>query len=500
MADVLAGIAAGEMVTAVEQLEALKGAPDNNEIVLRAKVAADTESEIASLLKRLLADPSALMTERLEQQGQKEEVSEEVESLESSREMVERMLDNVRMFQNEQREAIELSNSLAELPVENFTAEDEKILGEVIDTEEKWARYFQEAATDLSKLPPQDHSLAGLSKEFLEIYSELAKASEALKAKKIELAVPAEQGGLELAESIETNLEKWLMETPDHEQWKMEDAEQDFDMPLAELPDELEDLIGDLKDQEEDMAEDIEDATSGWMDSLDKGAGWGAQDGPISNMSAKGSTGNRLPNIQEIGGRSGEGRTGKSGGQFVEETASGKGGRKTPTRLTPDPFEAGSVEDTSAEAPTGSTGGGKLSGQGQEGLQGPIPPAIQSKLKRVASLQQQLIDRAKRIDHTLQRYRYPRGKLPSTIEIMEEIEQNLVAGELSTFGRKQRIVLDNLREVKTLVTRQKELIRDTGRALPKKLLEEIAAARKESVPEQYKEMVRGYFKALSAAE
>ena len=68
------------------------------------------------------------------------------------------------------------------------------------------------------------------------------------------------------------------------------------------------------------------------MDSLDKGAGWGAADGPISNMSARGVTGNTLPNNMEISGRSGEGRSGRSSGQMVEATAEGKGGRKTPSR------------------------------------------------------------------------------------------------------------------------------------------------------------------------
>ena len=38
--------------------------------------------------------------------------------------------------------------------------------------------------------------------------------------------------------------------------------------------------------------------------------------------SAKGVTGNQLPNNNEMGGRAGEGRTGKSQGEMVEDTAS----------------------------------------------------------------------------------------------------------------------------------------------------------------------------------
>ena len=117
-----------------------------------------------------------------------------------------------------------------------------------------------------------------------------------------------------------------------------------------------------------------DDPSSTFMDSADKGAGWGADDGPISNMSAKGVTGNQLPNNMEIGGRSGEGRNGKSDGQMVGNTAVGKGGNETPTRMTATPFENGSVNDTSKDTRGGATGGGKLAGFGQEGLRGTPPP------------------------------------------------------------------------------------------------------------------------------
>ena len=138
---------------------------------------------------------------------------------------------------------------------------------------------------------------------------------------------------------------------------------------MAELPGELEDLVGELMEEEEDLFDEMEDAGSSWADSLDKGAGWDAADGPISNMSAKGVTGNRLPNTSEIGGRSGEGRQGKASGEFVGDTAVRKGGRKTPSRLAPDPFVKGQVKDISKDPVGGATGGGKESGVGGEGLE-----------------------------------------------------------------------------------------------------------------------------------
>jgi hypothetical protein len=233
------------------------------------------------------------------------------------------------------------------------------------------------------------------------------------------------------------------------------------------------------------------------MDSLDKGAGWTAADGPISNMSAKGVTGNTMPNQQEIGGRSGEGRTGKSTGQFVEETATGKGGRKTPTRLTEDPYEAGQVDDKSGEPATGATGGGKMSGWGQEGLQGPPPPPVQQKLKRMANQQKELIDKARRLDYGLKKYRYPRGDLPKTIEMMEELQGHLEEGEISTYMTKHGVVLTNLREVKELVDKRKQVWRDRSRLLPEEIREEISSSADEEIPEEYREMVNRYYRALA---
>src|SRR5690606_7048439 len=126
-----------------------------------------------------------------------------------------------------------------------------------------------------------------------------------------------------------------------------------------------------------------EDTNANWTDALDKGAGWDAVDGPIANMTAKGVTGNQLPNDNEMGGRSGEGRSGKSQGEFVEETASGKGGRNTPTRLDPTAFQQGQIKDTSTDPVGGATGGGKISGQGGEGLEGPVPNQRDLDLQRL---------------------------------------------------------------------------------------------------------------------
>ncbi len=497
MAEALVRIAAGPVAEAVDLLKELRAVQELERIQPNTDPADRKMIEIIAFLEDLLENPRALLAKLAREQDGDEGLSERLDEMVTGKELAEKLLKSLKDFREDQKRIIEMTNQLGEKPVDDFTDEDEKKLKEIVDAQKEWTEFFQEAATDLSKLPPQDHSLSTQAKEFLEVYSEVQQAAEDAERKQIELAVPHEQAGLELAESIETNIEKWLMEDKDNLLWSMEEPLDDVETPMVELPDELQDLIGDLVEQEEDMLEEFDDITSGWMDSLDIGAGWDAQDGPISNMSAKGVTGNRLPNTSEIGGRSGEGRTGKSSGQFVEQDATGKGGRQTPSRLTADPFEAGWVNDTSGEAPTGATGGGKVSGQGAEGFQGPIPPALKQELNRMVVRQQDLIDKARRIDYGLQKYRAPRGRLPEAIELMEAQKAGLEQGDLANFGSYQRVVLSNLREVKELTEKQKQIVRDRSALLPKELREEISSGLEDEVPEQYREMVRNYFRALS---
>ncbi len=498
LTDALSRIAADHVSKAVALLKALRAA-EADAAPAAAQAAAEKETQVLALLQKLLEDPAGALADATKEEGAAEEVEKPMDDLAEGTATAEKLLRALKDFGDQQREVIEMTNQLAQKQVDDFTDEDKQKLADLLDTEKQWAKFFQESATDLSKLPPQDFSLATQAKELLEVYSEVQKAIEAGEQKTIELAVPHEQAGLELADSIETNIEKWLMETKDNQLWTMEDPTEDVEVPMSELPDELQDLIGDLVESEDDMNDDIEDMTSGWMDSLDIGAGWDTTDGPISDMSAKGITGNRMPNSNEVGGRSGEGRTGKSSGEFVEQDATGKGGRQTPTRLTADPYEAGSVNDTSGQAPSGATGGGKVSGQGAEGLQGPVPPPLQQKLQRVAMKQQELIDHAKRLDFGLEKYRAPRGRLPETIELMEKQQAALKSGDVANFVRQQRIVLSNLREVKELADKQKQVVRDRSALLPKNVREEISSSQSETVPDQYREMVRNYFRALSEA-
>jgi len=495
MIQVLAGMADGEMEDAWRKADALRKTGGGDATRNAAGELMAVQKTIIEKLKALLGAEEDALASLLA--AKKEEIGGETVDRDAARKLAEELLQKIAEYKEEQKKTFEATRALEKKPVEDFTEADLAAIKEAQQTEAKWAKYFEEKVTDFSKLPPQDFADSAVAKELFEIWCEVKLAEDAFTRKTVEMAVPHEQSGLELAESLETNLEKWLMDVKDFQKWNMEEPTQDYDVPIVDLPDELEDLIGELLDSEESMTEDLEDVTSGWMDSIDKGAGWGTMDGPISNMSAQGKTGNLLPNQQEIGGRSGEGRSGKSSGQFVEETATGKGGRDTPTRLTPDPFEEGRVQDTSTDPVSGSTGGGRASGDGQEGLRGPAPPQVAEQLVRLAQKQAEIVNKAESLDHGLKVYRYPRGGLPQAIGEMRQTEEDMKAGRLRDYSRTQKVVLGNLREVKDAVERQKSVNRDTGSALPKQMRTEIVNSLSEKAPEKYKDMLGDYYKALT---
>ena len=409
--------------------------------------------------------------------------------------------DALKKFLKAQRKVVEASQELAKKPVEDFTDADKQKLKELAAAEDKWSRFLTEKYNELAKLPDQDFSNGSMLQELIEVVTEIKMAKDALTKKSVEIAVPLEQLGAEMAEEMTTNIEKWLPDTPDREKWSQEEPLTDAmrEAPMAELPHELEDIVGELMEDEEDLFDEMEDVTSSWADSLDKGAGWDAMDGPISNMSARGVTGNRLPNKSEIGGRSGEGRSGKSSGEFVGDSAVGKGGRKTPSRLTPDPFEKGQVKDTSKDPVGGATGGGKESGQGGEGLEGPIPPPLKRHLARLAGRQASLRNRAETIRLQFKIANYNTERLDTVIGRMKTVEQQLRDGRVRSALRHRDVLLGKGSDLRGQLTGSSAVTTDTTAAVPKEIQKQIETGRDTPSPTGWESLNKSYFQRIAGA-
>ncbi len=403
--------------------------------------------------------------------------------------------DELEAFAKDQEKILAASRTLADRGPADLTEEEQEILGELAREEAAWAGFFEEKLTDFSKLPNQDFADGSLAQELNEVYQEVQLAAAELYAKNVELAVPHEQSGLESAEELVQNLEKWLSDVPDNLKWMMEEPLAPPDIPMAELPAELEDIAGELLDSEEAMSDEVEDVTSSWMDSIDKGAGWTATDGPISSMSAKGITGNLLPNQQEIGGRSGEGRTGRSHGQMVEDAAEGKDGRRTPTRLTPGPFEPGSVEDASTGDPGGATGGGKLSGYSEAGLRGPAP-APPADAPRLLEPQARIRQEAEALALKLRAYRLSSGDMESAASAMTALEAAARRGDGPGVRQAFHRALDALKDAGRTLRTEKGLQMERAQ-LPGWVRDEILAGYREGMPRGYEDIVSAYFRSLA---
>jgi hypothetical protein len=408
--------------------------------------------------------------------------------------------DKLGEFMEEQKKIITETEAIDKKDPEDWSDADEKLLGDLAARELDWAKFFKAAFNDLSKLQNQDFSNSAMADELVEMYEELQKAGDALNKKKIiEIATLAENTAMDSSVSVAANLDRWLADNKDSIKWNAEESGEAPDIPLTDLPTELTDIIGDLIETEDDMGEDTQDSTNSFSYSSDEGLGWGVSDGNIDSMQAKGITGNVLPNNNEVGGRSGEGRSGKSSGQFVEKTATGKGGRKTPTRLTQSPYEKGTVEDTSKDAQGGASGGGKQSGVGNEGLVGITPDQDPDIKERLAGTQGELRQRAEALLRKLGKRDLPTGELRKALSKMAELKNMQTKGKEVEIKQLKKEIGGALRNAKIALV----LSINAGQEKVKRQKMQnftVKHEQKEKIPTEYQDCVSGYFKALATEE
>ncbi len=491
----LLDLAANEMPRASSEAATASGIEDPAALLSSLKILRMLQESIEAKIEDLIKGVEEYRDKL--KAGEAPEAEADRRRLLDRAEVLRNMKDALSKFVEDQKQIIRETRELASKPVADFTEADDKKAQGLAEAEERLAKIIKDLMDDLSRLPDQDMSDSTVAEELVEIYVEVEKAADALTRKTVEMAVPFEQSGAELAEQLTKNLEKWLPDVRDNIKWNMEDPVEDHEVPLVDLPEELEDMVGDLIEDQNDLEEDVEDVSSKWADSLDKGAGWSTADGPISNMSAQGKTGNYLPNNNEVGGRSGEGRTGRSHGQMVEKTATGKGGRQTPFRKTDDPYEAGKVDDKSNDPGGGATGGGKLSGAGADGQRGQTPPPLEKELGRLSGKQAEIREKAEKLERGLKTHRYPAGGIENAVLLMKKAEDMLKAGRIADFAAMKKDIMIRLAEADAAVHDELQVNREAFKAMPRGLREDLKNVKKEAMPEKYREFLMAYYRMLS---
>jgi len=406
------------------------------------------------------------------------------------------MLRKLRDFSTEQDQVIKDTEALARKG-EDFTEPELQKIEKLKGAEDEWAEVFTDSVKDIQKLTEQGFADQTIANDYKEMVEQIEAASRKLDQKLVEMAVPREQAGREMAESLAEEMEMWLPAGADNLKWMMEEPLDMPEIPMVELPDQLHDLIGELIEEQDELNDMAEDLTSAWADSIAEGAGWEVAGGPISNFSAVGKTGNQLPDDNEISGRSGEGRSGRSQGQMVEDVAKGLSGRKTPTRNTNDPYEQGVVKELQEMATSGATGGGKARGGGREGLEGDSPPPLYDGLEYMKDWQKRLRSKAQRTAGQLRMIRMTSPDMSEIIELMKQAERDADDGRYQEMFQTQRMVLSRLRRAQDLVVRNVSLRVDRAYHAPADQRRPVLDAADEPVPMEYRQAVRRYFENLS---
>ncbi len=408
-----------------------------------------------------------------------------------------KLSDDLKKFEKEQAGVMDATASLAKKPKDQFDANDQQKLKDLAVQEDKWEKFMNNRIADMSKVGEQNPTDASLLEEMVQMKVELATSKDALEQKAAEIATPLEENGLEEAKALDTHIERMLQQQPDRQAWQMEEPVTQADPQMAELPKQLQDMVGDLMDKEEDLTQEMESTASKNNDSLNKGAGWDAADGPISNMSAQGVTGNQLPKDMEIQGRSGEGREGRSSGEMVGSTAEGKEGRQTPTRMTNEAFSSGQVDDKSKLPEGGATGGGKKAGLGGEGLEGQAPPEDPNNQQRLAGKQATIRNDAQRLSLQMNAAGFDNFKLVEANAYLKKSEDAMKQNHYETALYYQEQAVQSLNTAKVLASGQMHVIADTSPTASEKTEKEIESALNGPMPKGYGDPVKAYFEKMA---
>ncbi len=495
-------LAAGPMADAVHLLESGRDAADlakqgefrAQSLPVQDKTIAELEDLLAAL-KRLARN----------QQAREELKRIEKKDPEAYKKLTGVLADTIKHLDDLLKDETRIAGKFEKLPTKNPNdlkgEEGLKALQSLEDLAKRTQAWSKGSVGELPKLAEGFVDDFAVRKDANRIYEEVEKAAE--RAKSETIPVSAEDLGFMLGTKMKEDLESWLPNAPDNAKWLLEDSPDGKSPKIPEmpLPKSLEDMIGDLLQKADEFDKDADDVTNSFAGNLDQ-AGWGVSDGPMASFSAKGKTGNDLPNSNELNGRSGDGRRGKSTGQMVGDTSRSLPGRPTPARVDDSKFEPGRVKQEGHEDPNGATGGGKDSGEGRIGLQGdaPPPPEYVKDMQRLSAKQAGLREKAEKVAKKLDTTSVSATRLNESIELMKSVEKDLADGRYEDAARKRRDAMEKLRSALGDVDHGTAEAVHKAQNLPPELRGELLQSSEEAYPPGYEGLLKSYYKSLSAGD
>jgi len=373
---------------------------------------------------------------------------------------------------------------------------------ELEDLKEKLADATEQLAKDLS-LFPEIPACNEMVEEMREVFEDIEQRPGSAEQEIEEIGVDRDEGALAAMEKVKerfADMEMWMMDKPDTIRWKQEgwDVNEMPEIPLVDLPEELEDLVGDLVDQQKDLNKDADDSSSN-LTLPDFPAGWDVMDGPMDSFGAKGKSGNERPNSNEMMGRSGSGREGNANGEIVENKAKDLEGTETKVRRTHDPFSKGYVEEENPKSKAKATGGGKQSGVGGDGgLRGAAPARNEMDMRKLQRRQRKLRRNTQSVFSKATLMYLPTGELDQAIVLMHKADKQASVGDWTGFSETQKRIAHALRNTKRVLGGKGAVEMDPLRKLPMDIKTQLFDARDEPIPPEFEKLVSEYYKAIAA--
>jgi hypothetical protein len=410
--------------------------------------------------------------------------------------------NELKSFVAEQKRIMHDRQMITDLPPEDLSDGQKDRLEALALDQSKLAEILSKAVNDFTNLNLQDfgdNAMVETTKTTFGKAQELAKtASEAAQMRQARVdAYRLETQAVEMAEKLMINCEA-TMGAYDNIQFIAEVPEdQQLVAPLADLPSELEDLVGDLVTSEQEMRPEVEDIGS-YLNSLDHTAGPSA-DGTISSTSAKGKTGDQRPEDNIIQGRSGAGRSGMADGQLVEPVAKALSGNDygLRERTSNTPLEGGQVKDEDTKAQTGGTGLGKTTdGTTMFGVGGQLPPKVLDMMKATTTRQIEIRRAAQEIAPKLKSYNLPTAELEQSVTAMRAVEDAVNKKDGVGIRTAYASAVDSLSRSRSAIGKNVVTQRTQDAALARRL-EEMQSQGSAHPFKGYEQIISAYFEALA---
>lgn len=462
------------------------------------------EEEIVKKLAELALMGKALVdaTEKAEQNP---EASQDPKTDENQK-ALDAFKDKLTKFYKEQKANVLDTQKLLDLPPGSDEAE--ALARRILEKQRLIKKLCREAKDETQTLAEEDITNEHLIEKMEDVFRAVADAAKAAEKKDFRRTLLKEEMAILMASAIPDNGEAFLGGNGSKTKWDFEDwpEEERPETKLPPIPPDMHDTLGELVDRQEELADDNDEMQSQMHFGATDNTGLiGGDGGPLSNWMAKGRSGNTTPKNNEVGGRSGSGRTGKSSGEFVDSVDTAKEGRETEDRYTKEQSMEGFVKSEGDKKRAGgstSAGGKRTSEATDFGLRGDASINWSGKRMKINEQQDDLRLKtelfANRLKEILGR---PDFDVNAALLLMQEIESDLSGGRFEHAVRKQIEAAHHLRNLRRRLAMHSGYTEAPSGENPK--ANGKGPRRddplREKFPSEYRKMLQAYYKALSEA-